>query len=166
MRAITVLVGLFTASALWAGEMIFSEQIARVDDQVVVSGLLDLEQLRNSHAGEVMIVDMRTEGEGAPQEAEAAAALGLGYRNIPISSVTVDPGQVDELKAVLDGVSPQTLVVVHCVSGNRAGMMWGAAALGGGESLESVIQSLEGVLTKQPAIDGLEAYSQTLNVEP
>lgn len=150
---------------LQGDELDFSNQAAQVADRVVVAGLVDLEKLRASHPGDVLVVDLRTEAEGVPEEAEAAKALGLGYRNIPVSSAQVDPAQVAKLRGVLEDAGPDTLVVVHCVSGNRAGMLWGAAALAGGRPLDSIHASLEGVLTKQPTIDGLEAYARTLDAE-
>jgi uncharacterized protein (TIGR01244 family) len=153
-----------TGTYAWGDEM-FSQQSAKVDDRVVVAGLLDLEALERAHGKDVLIVDLRTEGEGAPQEAESAAAHGFAYANIPVSSATVDPDQVETLKMKLAGADPEAVVVVHCVSGNRAGMLWGAAALTEGASLESVKQSLDGVLNKQPAIDGLENFAQTLNAQ-
>jgi uncharacterized protein (TIGR01244 family) len=157
---------LLMAGAARGDDTDFSAQIAQVSDHVVIAGAVDLDKLRASHAGDVLVVDLRTEGEGAPAEAEAARALGLGYANIPVSSVNVDPAQVDALRGLLDGAGPDTLVVVHCASGNRASMLWGAAALSEGQSLDSVRASVEGVLTKQPAIDGLEAFARSIDVEP
>ena len=113
----------------------------------------------------MLVVDLRTAAEGAEQEAAQAAALGLQYANIPVASVTVDPQQVAQLRQTLAGASADAMVVVHCVSGNRAGMLWGAAALEQGASLDSVRSTLAGVLNKQPAIDGLEQYAETLNAQ-
>lgn len=155
----------FAASAPAQGDEPISQQLATVSDRLIVAGLTDLNTLADSDPGKVLIVDLRTEGEGAPEEAASAEALGFGYANIPVSSAVVDPNQVDALRTTLAGVDPETLVVVHCVSGNRAGMLWGALALTEGESLESVKQSLDGVLTRQPAIDGLENFAQTLNAQ-
>lgn len=153
------------AGALAWGEEMFSSQAARVDDRVVLTGLLDLEALEREHGSEVLIIDLRTEGEGAQREAEAAAAKGFGYANIPVSSAVVDPDQVERLRTTLASADPEALVVVHCVSGNRAGLLWGALALTDGASLDSVKQSVDGVLTRQPAVDGLENFAQTLNAE-
>ena len=157
-----------SAALMWginvhAAETSYSEYMAHVDDQVVVAGLIDLDTLRTTHPGEIMLVDLRTPAEGAAAEAEAAEAHGIDYANIPVSSAVVDPDQVHQLRSVLAGAGPETLVVVHCVSGNRAGMLWGASELTGGQSVATVRASLEGVLTKQPAIDGLEAYARSLD---
>jgi hypothetical protein len=52
---------------------------------------------------------------------------------------------------------------VHCASGNRAAMLWGALQLTDGASLPDVQAKLSGVLTKEPAIEGLAAYARTLD---
>jgi len=146
-----------------AAETSYSDHVAHVDDRVVVAGLIDLDTLRTAYPGEIMLVDLRTPAEGAAAEAAAAEVRGIGYANIPVASVVVDPDQVHQLRSVLAGAGPETLVVVHCVSGNRAGMLWGASELTDGRSVATVRASLESVLTKQPAIDGLEAYARSLD---
>lgn len=141
----------------------YSQHLLEVDERTVIAGLLDLEALRAAHPGKVHIVDMRTAEEGTAEEAAAAEAMGLNYTNIPVSSATVDPAQVEMLRATLAGADPDALVVVHCVSGNRAGMLWGAAQVAAGAPVEEVRDRLSGILTKPPAIEGLTGFAQSLN---
>jgi len=154
---------LMSATSWGGGGADYAEHLAKVNDQVEIAGLLDLEVLRASREGEILVVDLRTEAEGTAVEASQAESLGLGYVNIPVSSVSVDRGQLEALRNTLSQADPDALVVVHCASGNRAGVLWGAVQLEDGQSLESVKAALDGVLTKQPAIDGLEAFAQTLD---
>ena len=136
MRLRRLMVGVSTAGLLaWAamaiaGQDSISPYVSEVDDGVVLAGTLDLEALRASHDGTVRIVDLRTEPEGAPEEAAAAAALSLEYTNIPVAGASIVPEQVAALRAALDGVAPGELLVVHCGTGNRAGMLWGATETG------------------------------------
>lgn len=141
----------------------FSEYLSEVDENVYLAGTLDLDALRNVKDGPIQIIDLRTASEGTEEEAAAAAALGLDYANIPVSSATVDPVQVDALRAALAGVDPEALVVVHCASGNRAGLLWGAVQLADGVPLDTVRAEVSPVLTKQPVIDGLDAYAKTVD---
>lgn len=141
----------------------FSEYLSEVDENVYLAGTLDLDALRSVKEGSIQIIDLRTAPEGTQEEAAAAAALGLDYANIPVSSATVDPAQVDALRAALAGVDPETLVVVHCASGNRAGLLWGAVQLADGVPLDKVRAEVSPVLTKQPVIDGLDAYAKTVD---
>jgi protein tyrosine phosphatase (PTP) superfamily phosphohydrolase (DUF442 family) len=144
----------------------YSEHVARVADNTVIAGTLDLDALKAQHPDDVLIVDLRTPAEGTAEEAKAAEALGFSYENIPVSSPKVDPAQVDALRALLDGADADTLVVVHCASGNRAGMLWGAMRVEDGVPVGSVEETLSGVLTKPPTIAGLKGYAQALNAEP
>lgn len=152
----------WTAMAI-AGQDSISPYVSEVDDGVVLAGTLDLEALRASHDGTVRIVDLRTEPEGAPEEAAAAAALSLEYTNIPVAGASVVPEQVAALRAALDGVAPGELLVVHCGTGNRAGMLWGAMLLEDGMALEDVEKTVSGVVTKAPINDALKAYAKTLD---
>jgi rhodanese-related sulfurtransferase len=103
--------------------------------------------------------------DGTPEEAAAAAELGLDYENIPVSSAVVDPGQVTALAAALDGAPDDALVVVHCASGNRAAMLWSAVQVHGGRPLADVQAEVEGVLTSPRLIEGLTAYAGSLGAE-
>jgi uncharacterized protein (TIGR01244 family) len=161
--AAVVAAALFQSLSGWAAEVPFSNQAAVINDRLVIAGLVDLEALKAAHGDNVLVVDLRTEAEGVPAEREAAGTLGLSYENIPVSSVVVDPDQVARLSSVLAGVDADTLVVVHCVSGNRAGMLWGASRVQAGDSLGSVKASLAPVLNKQPPIGGLEAFAASLD---
>lgn len=162
MSAAALVAGLCLAGSTLAEESAYSDYVSQVDDRLVLAGALDLDRLRSTEAGEVLVVDLRTAAEGTAEEAAAAEALGLGYANIPVSSVTVDPTQVAELRGVLEGAGPEALVVVHCATGNRAGMLWGAVQVEAGRPVSEVRQSLSDILTKQPAIDGLAAYAASL----
>jgi protein tyrosine phosphatase (PTP) superfamily phosphohydrolase (DUF442 family) len=146
-----------------AGGTDFSEKGTMIGDRTYVTGLIDLEALAAAHGSDVMIVDFRTPEEGVAEEAAAAAALGMAHHNLPVSSPEVDAAQVDALGTLLNSVGPDTQVVLHCVSGNRAAMLWGAWALTEGAELSDVHSEVEGVLTSQRLIDGLDAYAGSMS---
>ncbi len=154
---------LLTATAWAAEEAAYSEYLSQVDENVVLAGALDLEALKASHAGGIRIVDLRTEAEGTPEEAAAAEALGLAYTNIPVSSAVVNADQVTALGDALDAAGPNDLVVVHCRTGNRAGLLWGATQLEAGVPLEQVKESVSGIVTSEPITQGLEEYAKVLD---
>ncbi|HEY5647059.1 MAG TPA: sulfur transferase domain-containing protein [Pseudomonadales bacterium] len=152
-----------TTGSAEAGGDAFSAQIKAVDERTVIAGLVDLNALRAAHPEKVLVVDLRTAAEGAEAEGDAAAALGMDYVNSPVASASVDPVQVDALRTTLAGADPEALIVVHCATGNRASMLWGAMRLADGSPMSEVRGNLDGILTKQPAIDGLDAFARTLN---
>ena len=159
-----LLMGLsLTGMAMAAEQAAFSEHVTQVDDRILLAGALDLDALRAAHDGEIRIVDLRTEGEGAPLEAAAAAELGLDYTNIPVSSAVVDPAQVDLLRGAIGEAGSDELVIVHCRSGNRAGLLYGAAQLEAGVPLADVQQAVSGIVTSEAIAEGLEAYARELD---
>ena len=141
----------------------FSVYSSQVGENLVLAGELDLDALRAAHDGGILIVDLRTEKEGASEEAAAAESLGLSYTNIPVSSAEIDSAQVSALQQALDGAAADDLVVVHCRSGNRAGLLWGAAQLEAGVPIAEVHRSVSGIVTMEPISQGLEAYAKRLD---
>jgi uncharacterized protein (TIGR01244 family) len=155
-----LLLALVAGSALSGIAAEYSQRMVTVDDGVIIAGRVDLKALRAASDGDVLVVDLRTEAEGTPEEAAAAAELGLHYENIPVSSAEIDPAQVRALADVLNGAGDDALVVVHCASGNRAAMLWGAVQVADGRPLADVRAAVDGVLTSEALIGGLEAYAR------
>ena len=69
------------------------------------------------------IVDLRGPAEGVGSERLSAEAAGLRYVNIPVTPGGPSDSQVAEFARVVDhpGAEP---ILVHCVTGIRAGAMW------------------------------------------
>ncbi len=77
--------------------------------------------------GRAMVIDLRThEGKDAAafDESATAAALGMDYLNLPMSSSTFSAADVDRFADALDSAAGP--VLVHCGSSNRVGGMWAA----------------------------------------
>ena len=61
---------------------------------------------------------------GAEAVKRAAAAKGIGYRHIPVTSPTIDRAAVDAVgAAVREAPGP---IVAHCRSGTRSYLLWAA----------------------------------------
>ena len=167
---LVAITALFSASTVRAAETpeeasepVISEYVSQVEDNVVLAGALDLDVLRASHQGVIRVVDLRTEAEGAPAEAAAAETLGISYTNIPVSSAAIDAAQVGALQEALAEAGSDDLVVVHCRSGNRAGLLYGAAQLEAGVPLDEVKEKVSGIVTAAPITEGLESYAKKLD---
>lgn len=141
----------------------YSEYLSQVGENRVLAGALDLNALRSSYEGSIRVIDLRTAAEGAAEEAIEAEGLGMEYANIPVSSAVVDAAQVAALRDTLNAAGPDELVVVHCRSGNRAGLLWGALQLEAGKPLEQVQEEVSGVVTAPRIVEGLAAYAKTLD---
>ena len=141
-----------------------SERLLTLEGGVVLAGALSPEAL--AAAEPVTIVDLRTPAEGTAAEAEVAKAAGHSYHNLPVPGAVVEADTVAALKGILDDPDRAGPVVVHCASGNRAALLYGAVALERGESLETLQADLEPLLTSQGAIDALTAEAEAAGAEP
>lgn len=116
-----------------------------VDDHVSVSGQLTPADMKEiASAGFTAVVNNRPDGEaffGQPRTAElraAAEAAGLQFLDLPFSGPRATPDQVRALADLL--ASGDGRVVAFCKSGMRSALLWGAASLANGRSLEEVLQ--------------------------
>ncbi|MDQ7012549.1 MAG: sulfur transferase domain-containing protein [Planctomycetota bacterium] len=77
--------------------------------------------------GGSVVIDLRThQGKDAAEfdESATAAALGMDYLHLPMSSSTFSAADVDRFADALDNAAGP--VLVHCGSSNRVGGMWAA----------------------------------------
>ena len=116
-----------------------------VDDNVSVSGQLTPADMKEiAGAGFTAVVNNRPDGEalfGQPRTADlraAAEAAGLQFLDLPFSGPRATPDQVRALADLLAGGDVR--VVAFCKSGMRSALLWGAASLANGRSLEEVLQ--------------------------
>jgi uncharacterized protein (TIGR01244 family) len=122
-----------------------SLSLLAVDDRVSVSGQLDPADMAEiAGAGFTAVVNNRPDGEaffGQPKTAElraAAEAAGLQFLDLPFSGPRATPDQVRALADLL--ASGDVRVVAFCKSGMRSALLWGAASLANGRSLDEVLQ--------------------------
>ena len=94
-------------------------------------------------AGYVAVVNNRPDGEamfGQPRTADlkkAAEAAGLVFFDLPFSGPRATPDQVRAFADLLAGRPGR--VVAFCKSGMRSSLLWGAASIASGQSLEEVL---------------------------
>jgi uncharacterized protein (TIGR01244 family) len=116
-----------------------------VDDRVSVSGQLSADDMKElAAAGFVAVVNNRPDGEaffGQPKTADlraAAEAAGLQFLDLPFPGPRATPDQVRAFADLL--ASGDGKVVAFCKSGMRSALLWGAASMANGRSLEQVLQ--------------------------
>jgi uncharacterized protein (TIGR01244 family) len=121
-----------------------SATLLSLDDRVAVAGQLkpgDMAEI--AAAGYVAVVNNRPDGEalfGQPRTADlraAAEAAGLVFLDLPFSGPRATPEQVRAFAGLL--AARPGRVVAFCKSGMRSALLWGAAAIASGRSLEEVL---------------------------
>jgi uncharacterized protein (TIGR01244 family) len=122
-----------------------------VDGRVVLSAQLAPADMKEIAAqGFVAVVNNRPDGEamfGQPKTADlraAAEAAGLAFLDLPFSGPRATPEQVRALADLLadggqDGGGGR--IVAFCKSGMRSALLWGAASLANGRSLDEVLRA-------------------------
>jgi uncharacterized protein (TIGR01244 family) len=121
-----------------------SAPLVAIDDRVAISGQLKPEDMKEIvAAGYVAVVNNRPDGEaafGQPRTADlkkAAEAAGLVFLDLPFSGPRASPDQVRTFADLL--AERPGRVVAYCKSGMRSSLLWGAAAIAGGRSLDDVL---------------------------
>jgi uncharacterized protein (TIGR01244 family) len=119
--------------------------LRQLDERVWVAGQLRPEDMAELAArGFAHVVNNRPDGEAPdqpPGEAvrAAAEAAGLRYAAIPIDHSGIAPGQVEEMRALIDGAAGP--VVAYCRSGARSTALWALAEARAGQALEAILAS-------------------------
>jgi uncharacterized protein (TIGR01244 family) len=121
-----------------------SVSLASLDDRVSVSGQLQPTDMAEiAAAGYVAVVNNRPDGEamfGQPRTADlaqAAQTAGLTFLDLPFSDPRATPDQVLALADLLAEKSGR--IVLYCKSGMRSTLLWGAAAIASGRSIDDVL---------------------------
>ena len=122
-----------------------SLDLPAVDARVAVTGQLKPTDMKAvADAGFTAVVNNRPDGEamfGQPKTADikaAAEAAGLKFLDLPFSGPRASPEQVRALADLL--AEGDDRVVAYCKSGMRSALLWGAAAMANGRSLDEVLQ--------------------------
>lgn len=120
-------------------------ELLAVDDRVAVAGQLTPADMKTiAAAGFTAVVNNRPDGEamfGQPKTADikaAAEAAGLKFLDLPFSGARATPEQARALADLL--AEGNDRVVAYCKSGMRSTLLWGAASMANGRSLDDVLQ--------------------------
>jgi uncharacterized protein (TIGR01244 family) len=114
------------------------------DARVALTGQLkpaDMKAL--AQAGIAVVINNRPDGEalfGQPRTADlekAAKEAGLVFLDLPFSGPRATPDQVRALADLL--AEGEDKIVAFCKSGMRSALLWGAASLANGRSLDEVL---------------------------
>ena len=131
-----------------------SKHIIQVEPRVWLAGALDMDGLRYWDPTSTVIIDLRTEDEGIAQQRIEVQALGMDYYNVPVAGATLVDADLLRVGTLLRERSADS-VILHCASGNRAGMVWGALQVDDGQDLATVLDAVSGVVTKNSITQAL-----------
>lgn len=128
-------------------------------DGVLVAGALLPDAFANL-APDTRVIDLRTTAEGTPAVAERARELGVDYHNVPVAGSVIDADVVAAVSRLLADAEGRP-VLLHCASGNRSGMIWGAVQVDAGRPLTDVLEDLAPLPMRSSMLDALADYAQS-----
>ena len=146
------------ATGLRAGQAV-SEQTLQVAPEVTLAGTLAPEAAQTLAASNALVVDLRGTSEGADSEARAMALAGVDYVHLPQTAQPPALGDVEFFRDLL-AVNGDRPVVVHCRSGNRAALLWGAYRLDQGVALPEVLAEVGPIATSEVIRQAIVDYAQ------
>lgn len=146
-----------------------SAALLSLDDRVAVAGQLTPDDMAEiAAAGFVAVVNNRPDGEalfGQPRTADlrqAAEAAGLVFLDLPFSGPRATPAQVRAFAGLL--AERPGRVVAFCKSGMRSALLWGAAAIASGRSLDEVLAAaMRAGQNLEPLGDTMVALARSSN---
>jgi uncharacterized protein (TIGR01244 family) len=144
MRSTLVLLLLASAAVVCAGvpETVDPAQIPAykvIAPGVVAAGQPTPDVLpRLAAMGFRTVLNLRTPGEGGPEERAVVEAQGLRYVSVPLTAASFSLADVLAIEKVLDDPDAGP-VLFHCASSNRVGGAWAAVQARRGKSLEDAL---------------------------
>ncbi len=135
-----------------------SENTLAVTPTVALSGSLRARAPELLERQNAVVIDLRRADEGAELEAQQMQSSGVTYFNLPISSDSLDTATVDRLDTLLSAHS-QHPIILHCRSGNRAGLMWAALLKNRGESSAAAISAVSEIVNSPKIRQAIREYT-------
>src|SRR6188768_1728163 len=120
----------------------------QIDEKVLVSGQIRAEDVKAfAEQGITMIVNNRPDGEDPDQPfgaeiEEAARAVGIGYRSIPIIR-GIGPADAEAMQDAINAT--QGKMLAFCRTGTRSALAWALATNEDGMPREEIERRLAGV---------------------
>jgi uncharacterized protein (TIGR01244 family) len=134
-----------------------SDYELEVSDRVVLAGLLDdgiESQLQKSNT---VVVDLRTVAEGTADESAQMKRAGISYYNLPVGRSGLTADTREAFRKLLEE-HPDQPVVVHCRSGNRAGLLWATHLMDEGATTDEALSSVNDIVTSDGIRKAIRAY--------
>lgn len=126
---------------------------------IYLAGELDERRTREVAAGDALVIDLRTSAEGTAEEAARLVDAGVDYVNFPLASATLDPAMLTSVATLLDRRGDRP-VILHCRSGNRAGMVYAALQIRAGASVDDALTSVSPVITSDAVRQAVRDYAE------
>ncbi|NNF79047.1 MAG: hypothetical protein HKN05_13545 [Rhizobiales bacterium] len=129
-----------------------------VTPNIVLAGALTARAPDLIKRQKAVVIDLRHPKEGIEAEAELMRSLEVPYFNLPIGPGSFNRTTVNQLDALLTEHAARP-IVIHCASGNRAGLLWAALLKERGTSSSAATAAVSGIVTMPQINQAIENYN-------
>ena len=129
----------------------------RINDQVTLSGYPDARMVDALQQSNALVIDLRHPDEMS-SDAPSLARSQLDHVNIPVGRSPLVSSVVAQVRTAIEQAGERP-VLIHCASGNRAGLVWAASLIDNGRETESAISDVRKVATKPQTLDAIREYA-------
>ena len=134
--------------------------VQQVSEHVLSAGALEPDKIVDlAHSGVVAVVNLRFPGESKYKEAPDVRAAGMDYISYPMKGEVPKPVFVAKFSSLIEKYEGQD-ILVHCASGNRVSVLWGAHLLDKGMALNDVLQHVKLAATRKGSIAAIREYAR------
>ena len=134
-----------------------SKQVLKVSDRVTLAGQLNPQVIDTLAQNKTRVIDLRTMEENIAFDQEKMQEAQIDYVHLPAGDLAI-PQTTSTTLITLLAETPDAPVVIHCNSGNRAGLLWAIHLIDQGTAPEQALSVVAPLTTKAPVVDAITHY--------
>lgn len=118
-----------------------------------------------SDAGVTTVINLRTEEEGALDEASMVEDAGMRYVHVPVDSTGFDAEKITAIQEAM--AQAEGRVMIHCASSNRVGAFWYLHQMAAGANKEAALMEADRAGLRSPNLrEQVVALADRLSAQP
>ena len=137
--------------------MPLSRQVLKVSDRVTLAGQLNPQIIDALKQNKTRVIDLRTIDEDIALDQKKMHEAQIDYIHLPVGDLAIPQATSTTLTTLLTE-TPDAPVVIHCNSGNRAGLLWAIHLIEQGTTTEQALAVVAPITTKAPVVDAIKRY--------
>ena len=154
--ALAVVMSIHPTMAL-ASERPVQPEPQQVSQWVTLAGRIDHYSAESLKRDNTLVIDLRLAEEGLADEQDRLAKASVAYVHLPTERKVPNREQVRRLAKLLDD-NPGRPILLHCSSGNRAGMLWAANLIEQGMTAAEALERVQPIVSKEPIRQAIRDY--------
>ena len=156
----TVILVLTACGADKQGYAAWGVNVQQITPGVYTAGVLNPDKTADmASSGIDAVINLRFPKESKYEEGPYLEKAGIKYVRFPVAGGVPNRETVVKFSSIVDQFADQE-VMVHCASGNRVGILWAAHLLDQGMALDSALEQVKDVTTRQASVEAIREYAR------